>query len=124
MPIAQLVIIPMRKDLVENALRHSRPGDILFLATESPESEPGEFLAAALALRNLMAFPAAVDVLDCALSLDGNNLRALEQKALCLSRQGLDYASEAERCWIRPSRWRHRIRTPPQAASRSRYLHD
>jgi EAL domain-containing protein (putative c-di-GMP-specific phosphodiesterase class I) len=86
----------MRKDLVENALQHSRPGDVLFLATESSDSESQDFLAAAQALRNLMAFPAAVDVLDRALLLNGNNLRALEQKALCLSRQGRDYASEAE----------------------------
>ena len=86
----------MRKDLIDNALHHSRPGDVLFMASESRSGDVAGLLAAANTLRNLMAYPAAVEVLDMVLAADSANVRALEQKALCLARQGGEFAGQAE----------------------------
>lgn len=81
---------------MDRAVARSSPGDILFLATESGSGDTAFLLDAARRLRNLTAYPAAVEVFDSVLDADASCVPALEQKALCLLLMGSENADEAD----------------------------
>lgn len=86
-----------RRGLVDQALADSRPGDMLFIARETADEDPDFFLDAGKGLRNLMAYPAAVEVLERALALEPDLYVAIEQKAICLARTGRAEIPKAKR---------------------------
>lgn len=79
--------------LVKTACDEGRAGDILFLAQRTPAVPAEALYAAARSLRDLMAYPAAIEVCDRLLTVDNVHYMALELRALCRARLHRDDAS-------------------------------
>ena len=83
------------EQLLNQACDRARAGDLLFIANEMPKDQPATLMGAARHLRTLMAYPAAVEILDRVIEDDPFSVKALEQKVVSLTRMGPDRAAEA-----------------------------
>jgi hypothetical protein len=72
--------------LVKGACDDGRAGDILFLALRTDAVPVEALYFAARCLRDLMAYPAVIEVCDRLLALDAKHYMALELRALCRAR--------------------------------------
>jgi EAL domain-containing protein (putative c-di-GMP-specific phosphodiesterase class I) len=75
-----------RQQQVEDAFQAGRAGDILLLAQEAPDDDVAFLVLCARYLRNLLAFPAVVEVTDRLLLGGTSDHRALELRATAQSR--------------------------------------
>ena len=81
---------------LDQRIRVGDPEVIMKWLDDTRPQEPDLLFKAAKALRNLMAYPDAIEICDRCLALDHHHVPALEQKALALARLDSGKLTEAQ----------------------------